>query len=96
MSQAAIVVDEKDNVATALRPLEEGESIQLDVGHGATSITVRQSIPFGHKVALTNMEIGQPVIKYGEEIGLATRPISAGEHVHVHNVEGPTGRRNKP
>jgi altronate dehydratase small subunit len=96
MSQAVIVVDEKDNVATALRALEEGESIQAEVGGRAVSITVRQAIPFGHKVALTDIERGQPVIKCGEEIGLATSKILAGQHAHVHNVVGPRSRETKP
>jgi altronate dehydratase small subunit len=95
MSQAVIVVDDKDNVATALRALEEGESVQGDVGGRAQRITVRQAIPFGHKVALTDIQEGQPVIKYGEEIGLATSKILAGQHAHVHNVVGPERRENR-
>ena len=30
----------------------------------------------------------EPVVKYGEHIGVAACDIKAGEHVHVHNVEG--------
>ena len=33
------------------------------------------------------MEKGSEVIKYGEHIGLASKNILPGEHVHVHNVE---------
>jgi len=95
MSQAVIVVDEKDNVATALRALEEGESIEVDLGDKAVGITVRQTIPFGHKVALRDIETGQPVIKYGEEIGLATCRILSGQHTHVHNVVGPERKENR-
>ena len=29
---------------------------------------------------------GQPVVKYGEHIGLAAEDIQVGCHVHVHNV----------
>ena len=95
MSQSVIVVDEKDNVATALRALEPEESIQCGVGGGAAAVTIRQSIPFGHKIALTDIEAGQPVVKYGEVIGLATDRIRAGEHTHVHNVEWPQGRGDR-
>jgi altronate dehydratase small subunit len=95
MSQAVIVVDEKDNVATALRPLEEGESIQVDIGDRSKSLTVRQKTVFGHKVALADIEVGQPIIKYGEEIGLATSRILAGQHTHVHNVVGPGRKENR-
>ena len=30
---------------------------------------------------------GEVVLKYGQPIGVATQPIAAGEHVHVHNVK---------
>jgi altronate dehydratase small subunit len=30
--------------------------------------------------------------KYGQMIGRASAAIAAGEHVHVHNVEGVRGR----
>jgi altronate dehydratase small subunit len=35
------------------------------------------------------------VIKYAEVIGVASRPISVGEHVHVHNVESVRARGDK-
>ena len=89
-----VVVDEKDNVATALRRLEEGESLQVSVGGKALDVTVLQPVPFGHKIALIGLEKGQPVVKYGEVIGLATQSIGKGEHTHVHNVEGPVGRND--
>ena len=41
----------------------------------------------GHKVALTAIEPGSPVRKYGQIIGFASKPIAAGAWVHVHNVK---------
>ena len=90
MPQSAIVIDKKDNVATALRDLQQGESVRVEVGDDTVDVTVSQTIPFGHKFALTDIEAGQPIVKYGEIIGLATRKILKGAHAHVHNVEGPT------
>ena len=90
-----IVVDQQDNVATALRSLEQGESIELEVAGGVQSIRVLRPIPFGHKLALTDIEAGQPVVKYGEVIGLATAKITKGQHVHVHNVEGLKAREDR-
>ena len=95
MSQSAIVVDKKDNVATALSQLEPGNSIRVDTGDYAVDITLSQTIPFGHKFTLKDIEQGEPIIKYGEVIGLATRKIMKGEHTHVHNVEGLKGRGDK-
>jgi altronate dehydratase small subunit len=93
MSQAVIVVDQRDNVATALRPLEQGESVEVEVGGRTEAVRALRPIPFGHKISLADIEPGEQVLKYGEVIGLATQSIAKGQHVHVHNVEGPeTGR----
>lgn len=44
-------------------------------------------IPAGHKYALTDVKKGEPIIKYGEIIGRATKDIKKGEWVHTHNVK---------
>ncbi|NIN69634.1 MAG: D-galactarate dehydratase [Anaerolineae bacterium] len=93
MPQSAIVIDERDNVATALGHLEAGVTIRVEIGGEAQDVALRQTIPMGHKFALRSIEPGEPVIKYGEVVGLATKKILNGEHAHVHNVEGPKGRR---
>lgn len=94
-SHDVIVVDAKDNVATALRGLREGESISMEIGGKVTDVTVLTPVPFGHKIALADIEVERPVIKYGEVIGLAIEQIARGEHVHTHNVEGPKGRGDR-
>ena len=93
---SALVVDKKDNVATALRPLGKGDSIGIEVEDSLVDIVLKQSIPFGHKLALKDIERGERIIKYGEIIGQATEKISKGEHVHIHNVEGLRGRGDQP
>ena len=52
-----------------------------------TSLTCKQDIPIGHKVALKDMNVGDTVIKYGIDIGKVVAPIKAGEHAHVHNIK---------
>jgi altronate hydrolase len=42
-------------------------------------------VPSGHKVATHDIGEGDPIIKFGQIIGYASRPISAGEQVHTHN-----------
>ncbi len=91
----ALVVDAKDNVATALNDLEKSESVTVEIDGSAAEIQLGQPIPFGHKFALKDIGIGAQVIKYGEVIGLATAGIAIGEHVHVHNVEGLRGRGDR-
>lgn len=95
MAQSAIVVDQKDNVATALRHLETGSSIQVEIEGHTIGVTLSQAIPLGHKFALKDIKVGEPIIKYGEIIGLATKRIRPGEHTHVHNVEGLRGRGDR-
>lgn len=48
---------------------------------------VHISLENGHKYALCNIKKGQPVIKYGFPVGVATADISKGEHVHSHNLK---------
>ncbi|BDG60184.1 UxaA family hydrolase [Caldinitratiruptor microaerophilus] len=78
----------KDNVATALRDLAAGTEVDL----GGQIIRLLDPIPFGHKFALRDIAAGEPVYKYGQVIGKASRPIRAGEHAHVHNIESNRGR----
>jgi len=56
------------------------------------SVTLTNDIPYGHKIALTDIPKGEAIVKYGEQIGIATTDIRAGQHVHVHNVESTRGR----
>lgn len=95
MPPSAIIVDRKDNVATALRQLEAGNSIRVEIEDYVVDVTLSQTIPFGHKFALKDIEPGEPIIKYGEVIGLVTGKIMKGEHTHIHNVEGLKGRGDK-
>jgi altronate dehydratase len=79
----ALVLDApRDNVAVALTALSVGEVVRLT----SWELAVQVPIPFGHKLATRSIRAGDPVIKYGETIGIAAADIAAGEHVHVHNV----------
>ena len=82
-----IVISDKDNVATALEALVPGQSVA-----GTPPFTVREAIPRGHKVAIRTISTGGSVIKYGNQIGLATAEILEGTHVHTHNVASARGR----
>ena len=84
----ALVISARDNVATALQPLEAGQVITL----GNESITVAEQTPRGHKIALRLIRKGEEVVKYGSTIGTATGDIPPGAHVHTHNVASGRGR----
>ena len=79
------IIDAKDNVAVAIEPIAKGDVLEArdrDLG-----VTAKSDITIYHKVAIRDIPKGQPVIKYGEHIGLAAEDIPAGTHVHTHNVE---------
>jgi hypothetical protein len=86
--KAALVISARDNVATALQPLQPGQRIDIN----GSVIIVAEAIARGHKVALRSMAAGEPVIKYGSAIGTASADIAAGAHVHTHNVASGRGR----
>jgi altronate dehydratase len=86
-----IVISERDNVATALQALTAGQTID-----GPVALVVREDIPRGHKVALRAIAAGASVIKYGNQIGVASAEILAGTHVHTHNVSSARGRGDLP
>jgi altronate dehydratase small subunit len=83
---AAIVINEKDNVATALGPLEAGTDVSVEFRGKVEKTKLLSPIPMGHKFALKDIEKGAAVIKYGQPIGQSTVRIPRGEHVHIHNV----------
>lgn len=69
--QDIVKINQNDNVAVALRPLNEGET--LDVA--GEKVTLVQDIPQGHKFALRAIAQGEEVVKYGFRIGYAKEAI---------------------
>jgi hypothetical protein len=86
--RAVLVISERDNVATALEPLEPGRRIDA----GGSFVVAIDPIPAGHKIALRPIGAGTAVLKYGSPIGTAVGDIAAGSHVHTHNVASSRGR----
>src|SRR5687767_10871016 len=65
---------------------------QLVGGTTVENVTAKGLIPPGHKIAVRNIADGEPVRRYNQIIGFASKPIAAGEHVHTHNLHvGPDG-----
>ncbi len=59
---------------------------QLVGGTTVEAIQVRGLIPAGHKVAVRHIAVGEPVRRYNQIIGFASKPIAPGDHVHSHNL----------
>jgi altronate dehydratase small subunit len=83
----AIIINENDNVATALERIDAGEVISVKHRGQTAQINLPSTIPAGHKFALCEIGAGEYVVKYGEPIGQAVVRIRPGEHVHVHNIK---------
>lgn len=90
----ALKVNDKDNVATIFaNGITDGTVVEVrDPRGNMEEITVIGDVPYGHKIALKPIHKGEPIIKYGEEIGMASADIVKGEYVHVHNLESMRGR----
>lgn len=83
----AQIIKETDNVATALQDIEGENKVLVKIGERVEMVEALERIPFGFKIAMVEIQKGQPVIKYGEIIGKASSMIKQGALVHVHNVE---------
>ena len=71
-----------DNVAVALAALPAGSRLTVN----GVSLTLKSDIPPGHKLALTPLQVGDNVIKYGYAIGRAVAGVEQGEWVNEKNI----------
>jgi len=83
MKSKYIIIDSKDNCATALEDIPQDVKINLK----DRFIKIHQKIPLGHKFAINHIEKGDHIVKYGEIIGIATEVINDGEWIHTHNIK---------
>jgi altronate hydrolase len=74
-----IRLHERDDVVIARTPLPEGTEV-------LPGIVLTTAVPAAHKIAIRALDSGDMVRRYGQIIGRAIRPISPGDHVHVHNL----------
>ena len=90
MATDIIIHDEKDNVGVVVI---EKITPKLDCScwimenEKTVKIKSEDEIPLGHKIAMSDLNEGDTIIKYGHDIGKVVKSIKKGEHVHVHNVK---------
>lgn len=90
MFKRSIIIDpQKDNVACLLEPAQKGDTIQTPNGE----ITLREDVDFAHKVNITDLAKGQPVYKYGVEIGYMLVDAPCGTWIHNHNMGCDRGKK---
>jgi (2R)-sulfolactate sulfo-lyase subunit alpha len=77
-----------DDVGVAAMDLKAGEIIQAVTleGEPVSEVKLVTDVPLSHKVAMRNMEVQKHILEYGRPIGYASQAISAGAHVHTHNL----------
>lgn len=79
-SSLTIRLHANDDVVIARAQLVGGTNL-LD-----EKVTVAGLVPPGHKVATRAIKAGEPVRRYNQIIGFASRDIAPGEHVHLNNL----------
>jgi hypothetical protein len=81
-------------VANLIGPGDKGRPVECSVeGQGARqTVTLLDDIPSNHKFAPVDIKAGDPIIKYGLNIGRASCDIKKGQYVHIHNIESNRGR----
>ena len=67
-----------DNVIVAVDTIDKGVTV-----HGIAAL---DRVPRGHKMAVKPLGEGEPVIKFGQIIGFATKAVAPGTWLHEHNV----------
>ena len=74
-----------------LNPADDVVIARVELPAGTTlvkegNVVTAARVPAGHKVAVREVKSGQPVRRYNQIIGFATRDIHPGEHVHMQNL----------
>ena len=85
LTDHAVILSDRDNVATALVDMPPGEYVLGDGGE--RTVTLTEAVAAGFKLALAPIAAGRPVYKYGYAIGTASADIQPGQCVHVHNLD---------
>ncbi|MGE5192206.1 MAG: SAF domain-containing protein, partial [Deltaproteobacteria bacterium] len=82
-SSPVIVLHPDDNIVVAARNVPAGSVVAVN----GQSVTAREGVDLGHKLATRLIPKGAPVKKFGQTIGFASCDIVPGSWVHTHNVE---------
>lgn len=77
---AVLRLTPNDDVLIATRDIKPGTAFP------EYQIASSDAIPAGHKMAAKTISSGEPVRRYNQIIGFATRDILPGQHIHLHNL----------
>jgi len=86
MSTSALLIDPRDTLAVALRPLAAGEAMEV----GGRRVRLAEAVPQKQKFALRPLAAGERAVMYGVTVGAATEPVPEGGLVHTGNFRHET------
>ncbi|MBO9545026.1 UxaA family hydrolase [Caulobacter sp.] len=78
-----ILLHPDDNVLVLAEPILAGQTIEID----GAELVAPGAVAVGHKIARRALVAGEKILKYGAPIGSMTVSVTAGEHVHMHNMK---------
>jgi altronate hydrolase len=78
LSPRSVRLHDSDNLVVAVDPIMPGSVLY--------GVTARDRVMRGHKMAIAPIAQGEPVLKFGQIIGFASKPVAPGEWLHEHNV----------
>jgi (2R)-sulfolactate sulfo-lyase subunit alpha len=84
-----LVHEKADSVGVATVEIKAGETakgLYMDTQE-QVEIKTLDDIPLGHKIAMTEHQVDDAVIKYGADIGRVVAEIKKGGHVHTQNLK---------
>ena len=78
-----------DDVGVAVEDISANQVVTGAHMVGGSDVMVKSiaNVPLGHKIALRDIKKGEKVVEYGEVIGVATKDILKGDHVHTQNLK---------
>lgn len=85
-----LVHDRQDNVGVVVvEDLKPGTDMLCVITEDNSDFRMKANVavPIGHKIALKDLQVGDTVIKYGQDIGKVVAAIKKGDHVHTHNLK---------
>ena len=80
MSNTDVIIhDKKDNVGVVvIEKINRGQKCECWIMEDDSSTQIQ---------SISEIPLGDTIIKYGHDIGKVVQSIKKGEHVHVHNVK---------
>ena len=75
MLRRSLMINPADSVVCVLEDANKGDTVKTPSGE---EIILLEDVEFAHKVCIKDLKAGDPVIKYGEEIGYMLAMVAMG------------------